>query len=411
MKRSSVIKKKIKLPSGMQDKNIGDMFNQMLGAGSLNIKVAYPRYKRIREILNNLIATLELANETSFMKNYIGVVDERQELDNFIKQSRDAIKELFATDFKDNEWDLGTLAEEQIKSFEELYNGAKNSQLVRGFIIMCDRLVPYKRYLRTDKPSKDFLSPVFITSMPGVEFKPFPFSQLNLKAIFALPDIGKKTIEFFMSLLSKCYELSYQLYNEISSPDVAVDDFVEIINANIGDIKKIPELNRCRGAFAKIEESIYMLKDNFNGYYRDFIQSKNSTIIMENFILDVSKSSGKDPKLIHEFQQIISYYRKVAQTQITNPQVKNLFEKVDASFKSLEKDTTNLSKGTRENESEDESSESESSDEESKETVEPAETELDKARRENAEKSIDELCSDISNTKFRKRNPKKNVDN
>ena len=139
------------------------------------------------------------------------------------------------------------------------------------------------------------------------------------------------------------FDLSYKLYNEIISPDINIEEFVDIIIVNIGEFKNRPGLNRCKKAFKKIEDSVKMLKDNFSSYYRDFVTTKNSTIIMEHFIIDVSKSSASvDPELTREFRTIIGYYRKAAENTKMNPQVQSLFDRINESFKQLERNTENL---------------------------------------------------------------------
>jgi hypothetical protein len=85
-----------------------------------------------------------------------------------------------------------------------------------------------------------------------------------------------------------------------------------------------------------------LLKENFGDYYRDFISTKDSTIMMQNFIIDVSKKTDSDPQVTRQFRQIISYYRELAQQQIQNPKVKMLFDKVNESFQQLERGATNL---------------------------------------------------------------------
>ena len=64
---------------------------------------------------------------------------------------------------------------------------------------------------------------------------------------------------------------------------------------NIDEIQKQPELHRCKDAFKKIKESVMMLKTNFNEYYRDFVDTSDNTIIMQHFIVDVSKSTEASP--------------------------------------------------------------------------------------------------------------------
>ena len=98
---------------------------------------------------------------------------------------------------------------------------------------------------------------------------------------------------FILMFIAKLYEISYALYEIISSPDIDVDDFVKIIVSSIDTVKK--HIPRCDDAFNKIIESIDILKNNFDGYYKEFVASNNPSIIMENFVLDVSKNTKATP--------------------------------------------------------------------------------------------------------------------
>jgi hypothetical protein len=69
--------------------------------------------------------------------------------------------------------------------------------------------------------------------MPGTEWTPFPFTSLNIKYVFSLTTIGENTIRFFMTIINKAFEFSHKLYNELQSPDIDVDRFVDVIMENI----------------------------------------------------------------------------------------------------------------------------------------------------------------------------------
>jgi hypothetical protein len=335
---SKVKVKKIKVPLGMKDEGLAEMFNQMLGAGSVNMTIAWPRYVRIKGLCEQLVKLFSMLSSSPFMRAHGEFAAQKADLDKFCEDSRAKITDLFRMDFSEYEWNLSTVEEELKKTFTEVYEQMKKSDLVNTFIVMCDRLVVYKKnFIDLTK-----LNHKFITTMPGTEWKPFPFSSLNVKYVFSLSTIGENTIRFFMTVLNKAFELSHKLYEEISSPDIDVDQFVDVIMSNIGEIQKRPELHRCKKAFQKIRESVELLKGRFNNYYRDFIATKDSTIMMQHFILDVSKSTDADPQVTAQFRTIISYYRKIAQDQITNPKIKMLFDKVNESFKELERGAENL---------------------------------------------------------------------
>jgi len=105
--------------------------------------------------------------------------------------------------------------------------------------------------------------------------------------------------------------------------------------SSIDDVKK--QIPRCDQAFNKISESVGLLKGNFNSYYKDYISSNNPTIIMENFVLDVSKNTRASPVLTAQFRKIIAHYRKIASQQANNPKLQTLFQQVDKNFQELER--------------------------------------------------------------------------
>jgi hypothetical protein len=331
--------KKVKIPLAAKDGDISEMFNQMLGAGSVNMTISYPKYVKIKSLCGNIVKLLEALADCPYLKASTEFAANRKELLDFCERARGEIAELFVMDLTDYEWNLNTVDDEIKKQFGESYDAVKKSRIVNNFIITLDRLIPHKQNFN----NLDKLNPKFITCMAGAEWCPFPFSGLNFKYMFSQTDVRENTIRFFMTVLYKMFELTHKLWQETSSPDVDVEQFVQVIMGNMDEIqKKAPELARCKKAFKKITESVTLLKDKFGEYYRDFVETKDSTIMMQNFILDVSKSTGSDPEVMREFREIIKYYRKLAGQQVQNPKMKMLFDKVSDSFKQLEKGTSNL---------------------------------------------------------------------
>jgi hypothetical protein len=130
------------------------------------------------------------------------------------------------------------------------------------------------------------------------------------------------------------YTIGHDVYEAVSAPDVDVSEFVGVIMSSIGEVKK--HIPRCDQAFQKIIESVDLLKGNFNGYYKDYTASGNPTIIMENFVLDVSKNTKSSPAVTAQFRRIITHYRKLASQQASHPKLQSLFAQVDANFQELE---------------------------------------------------------------------------
>jgi hypothetical protein len=70
--------------------------------------------------------------------------------------------------------------------------------------------------------------------------------------------------------------------------------------------------------------------------------------MMQNFIIDVSKSTTADAVTARQFGVILAYYKKVANQHINDPTLKKLFDTVQGSLSELERDTKNLVKINKE---------------------------------------------------------------
>jgi hypothetical protein len=332
--------KKIRMPIGGKDTDLADMFNQMLGADSVNVTIAYPKYTQLKQTCETIAGVLSLIANSPFMCKTPAAAAWRDELVNYVNSMRAATDTLFKINYDEYVWNLELLSKSQKDLFNQAYIAVKKSSLVADMISCCDKLTPYK----TNFDDQDTVNHLFIMNMAGVEWMPFSFAQLNLKEIFSMEGVGDNTVRFFMITVHKVYHLTRKVWDIVSSPDIDVNQFVDVIMTNIEYIQKRPELSRCKKAFAKIRSSVNLLKDRFGSYYRDFIRTKESTIIFEHFILDVSSSTNVDPQEVAQFRIIIDYYRKIAQQQSTNPKIKAMFEKVEATFKEMEAAAPNLSK-------------------------------------------------------------------
>ena len=120
----------------------------------------------------------------------------------------------------------------------------------------------------------------------------------------------------------------------MTSPDVDVTEFSEIIVKSIAAIKK--QIPRCDKAFAQIEKSIGLLQNNFNGYYKDFIQSQNPSTIIESFVIDVSDSAKSDPQTARQFRKIINFYRKKTQGKIKDPKLQAIFSALNSNINAMD---------------------------------------------------------------------------
>jgi len=195
---------------------------------------------------------------------------------------------------------------ETIKAFLASYNAMKNSTLINTILGVCSNLIIYKTHIS----NIDKLDDYFITKSSTSDISPIPDLNLNFKLMYiqgdALDDTDRR---FILLVLHKLYTTSHDLYTEYGKADIDTDKFVKVVEQMIGELKrKIP---RCNDAFTKILESTELLRDNYDTYYKDYICSKNTSIIAENFVLDVSKTIDPSPRLMFQFKEILRELRKM----------------------------------------------------------------------------------------------------
>jgi hypothetical protein len=215
--------------------------------------------------------------------------------------------------------------------FNEVYTATKSCNVVNVIVATCSTLVKYKRFLRDPADLKD----KFLVQYAGLSFSPFQgLPQFNFKHLYVSLAAAEDK-RFVMTVMHKMFAISHDVYEAASAPDVNLDELKSVVLGSIGDVKKM--IPRCDEAFTKIADSVDLLKSNFGGYYKDYMASNNPTIIMENFVLDVSKKTDSSPRVTAQFRKIIAHYRKLSSQQASHPKLQALFHQVDKNFQELEK--------------------------------------------------------------------------
>ena len=360
------IKSKV-VKSTLQNKDVLDMFHGVIGTDGASLSITHPKYLDIESHVDRFLRILDalylwpiltLFSEYKDNIDFYNFALRKQvkesfiapDLEQYLKEDlsieKDALEKLMAS-FKD----YSKIPPAESDKFSEVYTNIKKCNVVNTIIITCKNLIPYKKSLEDIKNLKD----KFLTKSGGINFAPINGLVFNFKHIYIDDRLTVENKEYLLIILHKLYTIGYDLYNILSSPDVDVGEFVTVIMSSIDDVKK--HIPRCDQAFNKIAESVDLLKGNFNGYYKDYVSSNNPTIIMENFVMDVSKNTKASPTLTTQFRKIISHYRKMASQQANNPKLKTLFQQVDKNFHELEEQNRKAEAG----EYDDSDSESETS--------------------------------------------------
>lgn len=358
----------------MKDKQLIELFNQMVGTSAPDPNVVIPKYDKLMELLQGTVNILHDFVRTTppFLRDEFprGI----EEIELFVTKSIEDLKRFTLQERTDN-----TLSGEQlnqvnanpelmnkvmenlgikynVEELGETYKNLKDSELVKSVIMTYRQLKEAlaaeieRQKIKTelldkehDLADKTKLSAGFIKKSLGDVLHLFSFSSLNFKELYMSSYIGAQTAPKSMYntvlfVLYLIYNRCDQVYRLVSSPDIDVDKFAEALVGNIQTIKK--QIPRCDEAFNKIEESVNLLRENFGGYYKDFITSQNPGIIVENFVLDVAKDSKANFKVTQQFKQIIAFYKKRMQGQIKDPKIKRIFDLVGANLNVLEKKTS-----------------------------------------------------------------------
>ena len=181
---------------------------------------------------------------------------------------------------------------------------------------------------------KDQLSNNFIVKADGDFLKLFNFSCLDFKQLYYHELMTPELSQYLLKVLYLVYSRSVNIVREITSPDIDVEKFSELLVRNIDEIRK--HIPRCDKAFDKIKQSVELLKNNFAEYYKDFISSQNPGIIIEHFVFDVAQNSEADMATTMQFKEIIKFYREHMQSSVKDPKIKKIFKMVGENLDILE---------------------------------------------------------------------------
>lgn len=321
-------KKKVKV-LGQSGDELSKMFNQMTGAGEVDIEVVGEKYDQLAHELARFATLTGFLAALRFMKTCADMAEPAAELTKFSRECEE-----YAASLTDLAHPAQTETE-AVQAFGEAYAAVKHSAFARAAIVTCDNLIPHKAMINESNLA-------FITSMPGISWSPLPYTALDVKYMLEIANDNFRAL--FAIVVKKLLEVTYSVWKLVTSPDVDIKKFIAVIEKSIDQLHKVPELNRCGKAFARVKASIGLLEERFGSYYRDSVATKDSTILLQHFIIDVSKESSVDAETTMQFRKIISYYQKVSKYQNHDPKIKSLFSQVSGNLDALESVGKNIVK-------------------------------------------------------------------
>lgn len=312
------------------DGNINNMFEEMMGIKDADPEIIVPKFVKARNVVRHICKVLNQFATFGPLRTDFPIVADG--LDDILALSDTIISDVcIKMDTEDSESNYIQVSKEDINN---LYRKLKENPSVKKLIIMCNGLDKYKANFANQQEN-------FVNQEPGLSFRIFEFSRLDLKMLWAENRITSMIKKYILSVLASLHKHSRALYEIITSPDVDIEKFTELLLSSIAELKKQPKLSRCHAAFKRIEQSIELLKDKFGDYYRESLASQNPDSLVTSFIVDVSNQGGADARLTREFRQIIQYMHEMSQKngKSKDPNVQKIFSMLNNNFELMEKHT------------------------------------------------------------------------
>jgi len=350
----------------LKDPELTDLFNKMLGTSDPDPNIVIPKFKKVLEKATGLLKLFESLTKTTFPFYKMFHNDFQKGFDEIKVFIKDGYTEIQGYDLKEDDHvlsdaelkELNTSPEKlteflanaqekyKITNLQEKWTKLKDCKLIQEYLFIARNI---KGLLRDemkrstseipDLAAKESLKSNFIKNADGDYLQIMQFSTINFKQIFLsqdmTPDLEKYLLMFFYLL----YKDTLEIVNIITSPDIDVEKFSEMLVDKIGDFKK--QIPRCDAAFGKIAESVDLLKGNFNKYYTDFIISRdNPSIMIEHFVLDVAGTCSGNVEIVRQFREIMKFIGKnMNQGKVNDPRMKKMFNMLSQNLDLLERET------------------------------------------------------------------------
>lgn len=322
----------------VKDEEMIRIFNQMMGQSDPEPEIIMPKYDRMINSCQKLIKIVTTA--TPVIKKYFpGESYNVSKMESFIISCNNFMEGsvLEKIQYSPPSERKKTLEDEMRQSNRplydpllicEAYSALKDSIMIKEFIRTFSMMSRYKDQILDGKID-------FVLEEPGADFTLLSFSPLNFKSMYCSDSLSTSMKDYLTTFCRVMIVNLSELYKITTSPDVDVEKFSEVLVRNITKVKG--QIQGCDRAFDKITNSIGLLKNNFAEYHKDFLESGNPGIIIENFVGDVAKNSSADVKTTAQFGKIINFYRnKMQGMKNKNPQITKLFSTIDENYKKLE---------------------------------------------------------------------------
>jgi hypothetical protein len=222
------------------------------------------------------------------------------EIQNHVNEVKALLKECHVVTVVSLMTNKSELDEKNVK-----YKILKKHKIIKEVIILYNNLNKYSQYLE----NKDKLDDTFIRKVIGFDLALFNFSSLNFKTLWTEIDKNEndkqKSVKYYLLVLHMLFNFSKIIYQTYVKPDVDPKKFGELIIQAIMELKK--RIPRCNEAFDAIQNSINLFENNFDSYYKNFVTCNNPTIIMENFVMDITDNVKGNSNLVKQMHKIVAF--------------------------------------------------------------------------------------------------------
>lgn len=302
------------------DGNLSSVFNQLVGAEDADVTVIKPKYIKLR---SKLVSAAKLLDAITIERVADVIPDQKAALIEINRFANDLITVSKIREVPDDK------VPDDSTEINVLYKELKDNPKLRVMFLIVKDLRPYDQYLR------DVINDKWIVDMPGYTFKIFSnFSEFDLKAVWMQETVHEKMREYLLKIIMKLYRISEEIAEIVTSPDVDPEAFTQVLQGQIAMLRK--HIPRCDDAFDRIASSSDLLKSNFNGYYRGFVQSGDATSMIQSFVLDVSQKQKVSPKLTRQYHEIIKFYNKQTSSKPLPEKFRKVMERLNQTYSMVE---------------------------------------------------------------------------
>jgi hypothetical protein len=334
------MKVKTKKQKAKKNPELTRLFNQMTGVSDPDYHLVEGKYDRLMYLLN-LFNTYLNNMTTQIKKNFSDKEKEIAELERFIEYGKETQNKYYLEEKKiDKSKNIDDIFKDMSmprydeKKLVEYYKQIVEDNYFKEIILTCSAMSQYSKFLNVSKTELNYN---FVEKDSCHETILFTFSSLNFQDIF-FDDIVNESFKIYVLFcLSLLYKVCHEMYSILTSPNIDIDKFSELLMKSIAKVKQ--QVPGCEKAFKKILNSVDLLKDNFEDYYKSFVKSQSPTIIIENFISDVARSTNADLITLKQFKKIIVFFEEQARLYgKKDPNINKLVSMVKTNFSKLEEE-------------------------------------------------------------------------